>query len=126
MWRKILKRQHIEGWKSDDRFRSHHPGQLGETMQNRNQLLERTVISGDDNKGAPRGVLQQNQEHGLRGGRYPRNTNPSRALLEVGGYTSERRNLFRVRKNFADERQDHCLIILSAPLISLHWLATRI
>jgi hypothetical protein len=32
----------------------------------------------------------------------------------MGGYTRESGNSFRVRKNFADERQDHCLIILSA------------
>src|SRR5207253_169535 len=38
---------------------------------------------------------------------------PPRARFRVGGYTREGGNLFRVRKNLADERQGHRLTILA-------------
>src|SRR2546423_10485702 len=46
--------------------------------------------------------------------RKPRDTTPPRTSLQEGGRTLKTLGSFHVRKNLADKRKDHAVLILSA------------
>ena len=114
MRREILERQHIIGRQTDDRFGQHGAGQLAERAHDRQQLIQSAVVgNGDDQR--PRGAtMQQGIEKSFAGGSESGHTNPPRAALDLGNSTRKGGRLFHVRKEFADEREDHRLFSLPA------------
>src|SRR5262249_51794394 len=108
----------LEGQNITSRKRDHRAGigtadQLAKSLHYGKKFLCRFVIWDNYDGGALGSPLQQNQEQVLCRGGESGDTDPPRALFQVGGYTVEGRQLFRVRKKIADERKNHCLSILT-------------
>ena len=91
----------------DDGVRIGGPGQLAKGLQQRDQFFGRMIIGHNHNKRASRGLLQQDQKQSFCGGNQSGDTNPPRALLQMGGHTRKGRQLFHVREKITNEGENH-------------------
>ncbi len=112
--RKILERQHIIGRQADDLLGRERAGYLAQRTHHRQQFVQRAVVGDSDDERPCSSTMQQGVEQGFGGGSEPGQADPPRAALDPGNSTREGGRLFHVRKEFADERQDHRLSILAA------------
>ena len=77
------------------------------------EIFGGAVVVDDDNQRPFGGPAQQDQQQGFGGGRQSGDTNPPRALFQVGGDTREAGKLFHVREEFANEGKKHRNLILA-------------
>ena len=103
----ILEGEHVVVGKRDHGFGISSSGKLTKSLQHRDQVFGRTIIRDHDNQRAPRRLLQHDQKQSFCGGNQSRDTNPPRALLEMGGDTRKGGQLFYVREEIADEGENH-------------------
>ncbi len=113
MRRKVLEGQHVTGGQCDDRFRIAGRGKFAESAQHRDEIFHGAVVIDDEDQRPLDGAAQKHEQQRFRSGREPGDTNPPRALFQMGGYTQEAGKRFYVREEFADEGKKHALSILS-------------
>jgi hypothetical protein len=104
---KILEREHIAGWERDDRLGIAGGGEFTEAAEDGKEVFDGAVVVDYEDQGASGGALEKHEQQGFCGGSETGDTNATRALLEVGGYTREGGKLFYVREEFADEGKKH-------------------
>ena len=107
MRREILEGEHVAGGEGDDGFGIAGGGEFAEAAEDGNEVFDGAVVVDDEDERTLGGALKQHEQQGFRGGSEAGDTNPPRALLEVGGYTREGGKLFYVREEFADEGKKH-------------------
>src|SRR5579863_2030758 len=107
MWREILKREHVAGREGDYRLGIAGSGELAESAEDGDELLDGSIVVDDDDQRTLSAALQQHEYEGLGGGDEAGDTDTPRALLELGGYTREGGKVFYVREEFADEGKKH-------------------
>ena len=91
MRREILEGQDVVVRKRDDGVGIGCPGQLAKGLQHGNHFIGGTIIRDHDNERTRSRLLQQDQKQGFCGGNQSGDTNPPRALLEMGGHTRKGR-----------------------------------
>ena len=104
MGRQILEGQHVTRGQRNDGLRVGGSGQFGESLKHGQKIFGCPVVTHNHDQGPSGGLLQQNQQEGLGSRGEPRDTKPTRVLLEVGGYTRKGGQLLYVREEFANER----------------------
>ena len=92
MRRQILEGQHVVVGQATTDSGSAAAGQFAKGLQHRDQVFRGAVVGDHDNQRAPGGLLQQDQKQSFGGGDQSRDTNPPRALFQMGGHTREAGN----------------------------------
>ncbi len=108
VWREILKRQHIVRGQTKDGVCGERSGQLAGGEDGGVQCLGSLVV-GDQNQ--TRRVSRADEKRKIqRAGckRQSRHTSAPCASTQMAAHTLERHRVFKVRKQFADEGQNHC------------------
>ena len=103
----ILEGQHVVVGKGDHGFGIGGPGQFTKSLQHRNQVFRRAIVGDHDNQRAPGRLLQQDQKQSFCGRDQSGDTNPPRALFQMGGHTRKGRQLFHVREEITNEGENH-------------------
>src|SRR5438477_13194726 len=119
MGRKILEREYVAGRKGNHGFRIAGAGQFAEAAQHRDEILDRAVVVDYDNERTVGVPAQEHEQQGSCSGRESGDTNASRALPQVGGYTREGGKHFYVREEFANEGKQHANLILTGTRVRL-------
>ena len=91
MRREILEGEHIARGKADDGVGIGSSGEFGKGGEDREEVFGGAVVGYDENEGTLQAALQQNDDKGFGGGGEPSDTDPPRALAQMGGRTPEGR-----------------------------------
>jgi hypothetical protein len=105
--REILEGKHVARGKGYDGVRVAGGGEFAEAAKDRDKVFYGAVVVDYKDQGASGGSLEKHEQQGFCSGGEAGDTNPPRALLEVGGYTREGGKLFYVHEEFADEGKKH-------------------
>jgi hypothetical protein len=104
---KILEREHIAGGKGDYGVGIAGGGEFAESAEDGDEIFDGAVVVDDEDERAVGVAAQKHEQQGFCGGGESGDTNASRALPQVGGYTREGGKHFYVREEFADEGKKH-------------------
>src|SRR5215470_18669253 len=107
MRRQILKRKNIASGQRNDTFSLRPSHQFAVRLDHGYELIRSFVVPDDKDERAVRGSLQHRNQKGFSRKREPGDTDPSRVGSKVGYNTREGWELLRIRKQIADERQNH-------------------
>ena len=111
--REILEWQNVAGREGDDGVGIDGAGEFGEGGDDGQKVFGGAIVGDDDDERALGAALEENSDEGFGGGVEARDTNPPRALAQMGGRTPEGWEKFHLRENFADKREEHVELILS-------------
>ena len=114
--REILEGQHVVGGKMHDGVGREVAGDLGKSLDHRENCLGGAVVLDDQDERARSGFLQHAGEERFGRGSQSGDTYTPRGRLQVGGNTRKSRDTFHVRKKIADKRQDHPVLSVTVGL----------
>ena len=114
--REILEGQHVVGGKMHDGVGREVAGDLGKSLDHREDCLGSAVALDDQDERARGGFLQHAGDERFGRGSESGDTYTPRGRLQVGGNTRKSRDSFHVRKKIADKRQDHPVLSVTVGL----------
>ncbi len=93
-----------------DRVGGERTGQLACGEDSGVQLLGGLVVGNQDEAWCVGGAHKERKIQRARGEGESRHTSTPRATAQVAAHTLEGHRILKVRKHFADERQNHCWV----------------